>query len=138
MTRAPHPADDLASRQAALIAALVAGAEPPAGFDAGRVSATRRALLVKRASEVAREWPLLAASFGTDWSDRFTTWARDRAPVGALRDGWDFARTLDAAGALPELATTELAEREACWRYDGRSAPRKRRLRQRTAAPRQH
>lgn len=128
MTSAPHPASDLASRQAALVAALVAGAEPPAGFDPARVSAARRALLVKRAGEVALAWPLLAASFGAGWSDRFTAWARDRAPLGSLRDGWDFARALDAAGELPGLAATELAERETRWHYDGRRPPRRRRL----------
>jgi hypothetical protein len=131
MTSAPHPANDLASRQAALIAALVAGAEPPAGFDPARVSAARRALLVKRAGEVASVWPLLAASFGSGWSGRFTAWAPDRAPVGSLRDGWDFARALDATGELPELAAAELAGREARWHYEGRRPPRRRRLRRR-------
>ncbi|MGH3669225.1 MAG: hypothetical protein ACRDSH_01115 [Pseudonocardiaceae bacterium] len=134
MTSAPHPPanGDLASRQAALIAALVAGAELPAGFDPARVSAARRALLVKRAGEVATVWPLLAASFGTGWSERFIAWAQDRAPVGSLREGWDFARALDGRGELPELAAAELTEREARWHYDGRHPPRRRRLRRRT------
>jgi hypothetical protein len=116
---------DLAIRQAALVAALVAGGELPAGFDDARVSAARRALLVKRTGEVATMWPLLAASFGPDWSSRFATWAHTRPPKGPLRDGWDFARALADAGELPELATVELAQRETTWRYDGRRATRR-------------
>lgn len=116
----PLPAGDLATRQAALIAALVAGGEIPAGFDHARVSAARRALLVKRAGEVAVVWPLLATSFGADWPDRFVTWADARPPLGPLRDGWDFARALADAGELPELAVTELTEREGGWRWLGR------------------
>ncbi len=124
----PGGPGDLAERQAALVAALVAGAEVPTGFDAERVSAARSALLVKRADEVAEAWPLFAVSLGADWRNRFAGWAAGRRPVGALRDGWDFARDLAAAGELPELGGTELAERKARWRYDGRSAPRRRRL----------
>ncbi len=117
---------DLAARQAAVIAALVAGGQLPAGFDQIRMSIARRALLVKRAGQVATAWPLLAASFGADWPSRFTTWADGRPPLGSLRDGWDFVRALAAAGELPERALIELAEREATWRYDGRSVPRRR------------
>jgi hypothetical protein len=113
---------DLATRQAALVAALVASGELPPGFDAARVSAARRALLVKRASEVATVWPLLAACFGPDWSSRFATWAHTRPPRDPLRDGWDFARALADAGELPELATVELAHRETTWRYNGHCA----------------
>lgn len=116
----PCSVGDLAARQAALIAALVAGGELPAGFDRTRVSATRRALLVKRAGEVAVVWPLLATSFGTEWPARFVTWADGRPPRGPLRDGWDFARALADADELPELAVTELTEREGGWRRLGR------------------
>lgn len=38
----------------------------------------------------------------------------------SLRDGWDFARALADAGELPELAVTELDEREGGWRGRGR------------------
>lgn len=116
----PSPAGDLAARQAALIAALVAGGEVPAGFDNARVSAARRALLVKRAGEVAVVWPLLAASFGAGWPDRFATWAAARPPLGPLRDGLNLARALADAAELPELAVTELTEREGGWRWLGR------------------
>jgi len=127
MTRAAHrSSDDLAARQAELIAALVAGGPDPAGFDADRLAVARRALLRKRAGEVAAAWPLLAASLGVDWPATFTAFAASRAPAGALRDGWDLARELHRRGELGDAAAVELAEREVAWGYDGRSDPRRR------------
>ncbi|HEX5540477.1 MAG TPA: hypothetical protein VFX60_02770 [Micromonospora sp.] len=119
---------DLAARQADLVAALVADAPVPAGFDPLRVEAARAALLRKRAGGVLRHWPLLAAGLGDVWLSTFTEWARTRPPPGPLRDGWDLARSLAAAGTLPALAAEELAVREAGWRYDGVGEPRRRRL----------
>ncbi|WP_432836871.1 hypothetical protein [Dactylosporangium sp. CA-092794] len=112
---------DLGARQQALVAALVAGGELPEGFDPAAVHATKAALRRKRAGEVARAWPFLAASYGADWTPAFAAWAADRPPNGSLRDGWDFARA--AGSALPALAREELAAREAAYRYDGESAP---------------
>ncbi|WP_432987531.1 hypothetical protein [Dactylosporangium sp. CA-233914] len=114
-------APDLAARQQALVAALVAGGELPAGFDPAAVRATKSALRRKRAGEVARTWPFLAASYGPDWPGVFAAWAEDRPPNGSLRDGWDFARA--RGGALPALAREELREREAEYTYDGSCAP---------------
>ena len=62
---------DLAERQAALVAALVAGGPAPAGFDPAALAAAGAALLRKRAGEVARHWPLLAAGLGPQWSATF-------------------------------------------------------------------
>ncbi|WP_422755471.1 hypothetical protein [Micromonospora sp. WMMD708] len=118
----------LAARQAALVAALVAGAPLPAGFATDRVDAARRALLRKRAGEVARHWPLLAAGLGDAWPVAFAGWAAGRPTAGSLRDGWDLARTLRDQGTLPPLGAQELAAREAAHRYDGRHPPRRRRL----------
>ncbi|OLB73394.1 MAG: hypothetical protein AUI14_26515 [Actinobacteria bacterium 13_2_20CM_2_71_6] len=118
----------LADEQAALVAALVAGGELPAGFDAARVGIARDALLRKRAGEVAAAWPLLAAHLGTQWTVVFAGWARNRPPGGALRDGWDLARALAAAGRLPTGAAGELRARERRWRYDGVRPPRRRTL----------
>ena len=118
-------AEDLAARQAALIAALVAGGELPAGFDPARVSAARHALLVKRAREVATAWPVLAVSLGAGWPDRFIAWAATRPPLGPQRDGQDFARTLADTGELPELAVIELTERAGGWRWLGRQLRRR-------------
>jgi hypothetical protein len=116
----------LADRQAALVAALVAGAPDPPGFDPARLAAMRRALLRKRAGEAAKHWPVLAASFGPRWAAVFAEHHAGREPGGGLRDGWDVACAL-----RPELtpdAAAELREREAYVRYDGAGAPRPRRL----------
>ncbi|WBB82259.1 hypothetical protein O7606_01880 [Micromonospora sp. WMMD882] len=118
----------MAARQAALVAALVAGGPLPSGFDSRRVDAARAALLRKRAGEIARHWPLLAAGLGAAWPDAVARWAAARPSRGGLRDGWDLARALRAEGRLPPLAAGELATREAAARYDGDRAPRPRRL----------
>ncbi|MEU8189675.1 hypothetical protein AB0C00_20620, partial [Micromonospora carbonacea] len=54
---APGGGGDLAARQAELVAALVAGGPLPPGFVPAPVDAARRALLRKRAGDVARHWP---------------------------------------------------------------------------------
>ncbi|MGC4896077.1 hypothetical protein [Micromonospora sp. DT31] len=119
---------DLAARQAALVTALVAGGPLPPGFAPAPVEAARRALLRKRAGDVARHWPLLAVGLGNDWPAAFLSWADGRPTNGSLRDGWDLARELRDRGALPPLGAEELAVREAANRYDGRRPPRPRRL----------
>ncbi|OHX06719.1 hypothetical protein [Micromonospora sp. WMMB235] len=119
---------DLAARQAELVAALVAGGPLPPGFAPAPVEAARRALLRKRAGDVARHWPLVAAGLGSAWPAAFTTWADGRPTNGSLRDGWDLARDLHDRDALPPLGAEELAVREAASRYDGRRPPRPRRL----------
>lgn len=116
----------LAARQAALVESLVAGGPAPAGFDPARLDATRMALLRKRADQAGRSWPLLAAAHGTGWTHAFCARFDGVAPTDALREGWDLARELRAAGALTTDAAAELARREAAMRYDGRSAPRRR------------
>lgn len=121
--------EELATRQAELVAALVAGAADPPGFDPARLDATRRALLRKRAGEATTVWPMLAASFGKRWTAVFAEHRSGHPPVGALRDGWDVALALRAAGLLTPEAAAELAAREADLRYDGVSAPTPRRWR---------
>ena len=117
----------LADRQAGLVAALTSGAPVPEGFDARLVEVARVALLRKRAGEVAKQWPMLAAGLGARWRPEFTAWAATRPTAGSLRDGWDLARELAGRDALPAMAGAELATREATMSYDGRSAPRRRR-----------
>ncbi|WP_320066927.1 hypothetical protein [Micromonospora sp. RTGN7] len=124
----PAGAGDLAARQAELVATLVAGGPLPSGFAPAPVDATRRALLRKRAGDVARHWPLLAAGLAPDWPATFARWAAGRPTNGSLRDGWDLARELRERGELPPLGAEELAAREAAARYDGAAAPRPRRL----------
>ncbi|MGD9530472.1 DUF692 family multinuclear iron-containing protein [Pseudonocardia sp.] len=116
----------LAAAQAGLLDALVAGGPDPPGFDPYRLDATRAALLRKRAGEVAVVWPVLAVSLGERWRAAFAAHAAGRPPAGALRDGWDLARALHVANALGPGAAAELADREAAFRYDGASAPRRR------------
>ncbi|MDG4796733.1 hypothetical protein [Micromonospora sp. WMMD1082] len=125
--RADHRHSALASRQAELVVALVAGGPPPPGFAPEPLAAARAALLRKRAGEVARHWPLLAAGLGTGWPAVFFEWAARRPTGGGLRDGWDLARALRDRAELPALGAEELAVREAGFRYDGRRAPRRRR-----------
>ena len=80
--------------------------------------------------------------------DAFGSFAATRPTQGALRDGWDFARftsaqrephrdvaVQDAAAqhaaaqhAAVVDAAVELAIREATWRYDGSTPPRRRRV----------
>ncbi|MGH3874494.1 MAG: hypothetical protein ACRDSR_23825 [Pseudonocardiaceae bacterium] len=119
---------ELAARQAALVAALVADEKVPDGIDAEHLAVARRALLRKQAGEVAATWPWLATSVGPGWTASFPAWALGRASHGSLRDGWDLARDLATAGQLGPLGREELAIREVSWRYDGRTAPRRRRL----------
>lgn len=124
---APARAPDLAARQAALVAALVAGGPVPDGLDPQLIAIVRRALLRKRAGAAAAAWPLLAASLGDGWLPAFTA-HHDGAPsAGALRDGWDLALALRRRGELSPGARGELAAREAALRYDGRRDPRPRR-----------
>ena len=117
----------LADRQAGLVAALTSGSPVPDGFDARLVEIARVALLRKRAGEVAKQWPLLAAAHAERWTRVFARWASGRPTQGSLRDGWDLARELGGNGDLPEPAREELAIREATLSYDGKTAPRPRR-----------
>ncbi|MGI8334041.1 hypothetical protein ACRYCC_29160 [Actinomadura scrupuli] len=117
--------DELRLAQEALVAALVAGAPLPAGFDAVRVGAAARALLRKRAGEVARAWPELARSYGPGWPGVFAGWASALPTRGSWRDGWDFARA--HRGSLTPEARAELAVCEAYWARGAGGEPRRRR-----------
>jgi hypothetical protein len=100
----------LGAEQAALVRALVDGGPVPGGFDPGRVGATAAALARKRAREVARAWPMLAAELGRDFTGRFLADAARRPPPargGALADGLAFARALAREGRLPANARVE-------------------------------
>jgi hypothetical protein len=117
--------DQLARRQADLVAALVLGAPTPDGFDDRLVRAAARALNRKRAADVASRWPLLRADFGDAWLATFEQWSAGRAPQGGLREGWDLAREI--RDRLGLAARQELAEREVAWRYTGTGTPVRRR-----------
>lgn len=117
--------DDLARRQADLVAALVAGAPVPPGFDERLIAAAATALAVKRAGEVAARWPRLRHEFGPRWTAEFRRWSAGRPPLGPLRDGWDMARAY--RDRLGPDARAELAQRDVTFHYDGRNPPRRRR-----------
>ena len=110
MSAAPEARDRLAAGQVALVRALVGGGPVPGGFDPGRVRATSTALARKRAREVARAWPALAAELGEDFTGELLAYAAGRPPPargGALADGLAFARTLAGQGRLPGNARVE-------------------------------
>ena len=102
--------DRLAAGQAALVRALAGGGPVPGGFDRGRVRAASTALARKRAREVARAWPTLAAELGEDFTGEFLAYAAGRPPPargGALADGLAFADALAGRGRLPGNARVE-------------------------------
>jgi hypothetical protein len=104
------PRERLAAEQAALVRALVGGGPVPGGFDPGRVAATSAAVARKRAREVARAWPVLAADLGEGFTGRFLADAARRPPPGrggALADGLAFAEALAGEGRLPDSARVE-------------------------------
>jgi len=86
----------LAAAQGALVAALVAGAPPPAGFDPARVGVQAEALLAKRRELVARVRPDIAEELGADYRACFDAYARGcpRPAAGSRADADAFARTL--------------------------------------------
>lgn len=88
----------LADRQSELVRTLVAGGQVPTGFDGALLAAARKALLRKRAGEVRRVWPCLAASYEDRWVPVFSAWADGRPSRGSLRDGHDFARAHPPTG----------------------------------------
>ncbi|MGH3244291.1 MAG: hypothetical protein ACRDNL_28220, partial [Spirillospora sp.] len=114
----------LADAQEALVRAMAAGGPMPAGFDGDAVRAAAHGILLKRAGDVARAWPALAASYGASWTETFLTWAAERPTQGSFRDGWDLARA--HRDDLTGDAARELALAEARWSYDGQSPPRPR------------
>ncbi|WP_069161373.1 hypothetical protein [Nocardia altamirensis] len=97
-------AETLAERQAELVRALVSGGPTPSGFDTEAVAAAARALLHKRARDVARRYPQLAHACGDDFTPRFTTWAATVPKTSTATDATAFA---DHAG----LSTTLLGSR---------------------------
>jgi hypothetical protein len=86
----------LADAQTRLLAALLGGAPPPAGFDPARLRVQADALLAKRRDLVARLRPDLAEMLAAGFNDRFEAYARanPRPAAGASADAAAFARTV--------------------------------------------
>ncbi|MGW0804228.1 hypothetical protein [Nonomuraea sp. NPDC002799] len=100
----PPGRERLAEAQARVVAALVAGAEPPAGFDQERIRAQASSLIAKRRGIVARIRPDAAAAAGPDLAAEFGAYARarDTPPPGYRADADDFAAWLRERGRLPD------------------------------------
>lgn len=117
----------LAAGQAALVAALTGAGPPPPGFDRRLIGVARRTLAHKRASQVARVWPMLARERGARFPTEFVAWVESRQSLGPLRDGWGFAEHLEAGRYLGRLGRRELAARRATLRdADGPTTRRRR------------
>jgi hypothetical protein len=78
--------DELAARQASLVAALVAGAGAPTGLDGERVRIQAEALLRKRGRGVSHAEPELAAALGTSFGPAFAEYATGRPQEGRYAD----------------------------------------------------
>jgi hypothetical protein len=97
----------LAAAQEQLLASLVAGAPPPAGFDPQRLAATAAGLHAKRRRSAARAWPVLAAALGDDFEPLFRRFAMTAQRGSALEDGLAFADWLAGMGRLPQRGAAE-------------------------------
>jgi len=86
----------LAGAQTQLLAALLGGAPPPAGFDPARLRVQADALLAKRSALIARLRPGLAETLAANFGDRFEAYARanPRPAAGAKADAAAFAQTV--------------------------------------------
>ena len=86
----------LGHAQTHLLATLLGGAPPPAGFDPARLRVQADALLAKRRDLVARLRPDLAETLGADFRNRFDAYARTcpSPAAGARADAAAFARTV--------------------------------------------
>jgi hypothetical protein len=94
----------LAAAQTALVRALLAGDDAPAGFDPEALRAEAAALLAKRRRTVERIRPDLIDVLGTRFAEVFDTWATAnprRYEISAQADANRFAAWLAAHGHLP-------------------------------------
>ncbi|MBB6546064.1 hypothetical protein [Nonomuraea rubra] len=93
----------LAEAQGRVVAALVAGAEVPEGFDPERMRAQALSLIAKRRAIVARIRPDAAQAAGPDLAAEFAAYAAARAtpPPGYRADADDFAAWLRERGRMP-------------------------------------
>ncbi|MFP1624849.1 DUF692 domain-containing protein [Streptomyces sp. 5K101] len=106
--------------QAALVAALVAGAPVPEGFDPRRLRVQSRALAAKRADVVGKVAPELPRLLGDAYRPAFLSYARNRPlQAGYRRDALDFVGHLLATGRPEDAA---VRRRLTLW-WQERAAP---------------
>jgi hypothetical protein len=109
-------AGSLAARQLALVSALVAGAEPPAGMARERVHVQAHALLRKRARSVARHQPDLSASLGDGFWPAFEQYAAQSAPpAGSAADAQAFASYIRKTRRRPLFRRYKTPRHGADW-----------------------
>jgi hypothetical protein len=83
--------------QAGLVAALVAGADPPPGMGGDRIRVQAAALVRKRGRAVSRAQPELAVALGSQFGAAFAGYAGTRpTPGSAVADAEEFALYLRA------------------------------------------
>lgn len=88
---------ELELRQRSLVAALVAGSDPPPGMDAERIRVQATALIRKRGRIVARARPELAAALGPEFGLVFHDYVTSQPgprPRCGTEDAREFARYL--------------------------------------------
>ncbi|GGP73250.1 hypothetical protein [Saccharothrix coeruleofusca] len=95
--------DRLAAAQAELLRALLAGGEPPAGFDRDRLRIEARALLNKRRGIVAALRPDLVEALGERFRPLFDDYARAHPRREGTRMRQDAAAFAEWAAARGEL-----------------------------------
>ncbi|GAA4870032.1 hypothetical protein [Actinomycetospora straminea] len=104
--------EELAARQAALLAALVADGPAPAGIDPARVALEADALRAKRRRALARLLPVeVHERLGAELGPRLDAWiaAHPRRTGTSMRDdAADFTVTLRAEGLVPRRSLREL------------------------------
>ncbi|GAA0949296.1 hypothetical protein [Nonomuraea longicatena] len=94
----------LGAAQEELLSALVAGGEPPEGFDPERLRIQSASLVSKRREVVARLRPDAATAAGGALAAEFAAYARsrERPPPGYRSDADDFAAWLRVRGLMPD------------------------------------
>lgn len=104
MASAPPDQETLAARQSSLVAALVAGADPPAGVATDRVAIQAGALRRKRARTAARHQPELAVALGAGFWPAFRAYLQIQPgpPHCPACDARAFARYLCGPAARPQ------------------------------------
>ncbi|WP_061298475.1 hypothetical protein [Herbidospora cretacea] len=111
------PRAQLADQQRALLAALVAGAAPPHGFDAERLRIQASSLIAKRRGLVAALRPDVVRALGQAFGREFHAYASGRPkPQGGSRaDAAAFAEWLGERGLLA-AAEPERQQKRHWWR----------------------
>jgi hypothetical protein len=97
--------EQLARRQAELLQALLAGGEPPPGFDASRLRVEATVLRRKHGRVLAHQRPELAEALGERFGPLFAEFAAGRPKTATERTGAyadEFTAWLIARGHLPK------------------------------------